>query len=369
MSGVLYIPSNGANVGDVISIDLEWTDAGGPVGSWQLQIATDVGFTNIVYNNVFAVSYGTVTLPGNATYYWKVKWIDQSWSSAWSFTVNTNLFNYLADREQPESIELYTFTSGATKYYYTSHFYQFFNSSDGQNYLPIPLQRSDFTLDSSLSDMTIDISCAASDLLSWLPVAIKNQNVAIEIRRWFTADLSSSLLVFRGTISEVDGENGILDINCASFTDLFTKNIPRVYFQSSCNNQLFDSVCGLVAASFAKTCTLSNIADAVLTSTGFATPTPPVGQPTWWQYGKCLWNGQIRFITGQSGNTITLSYAFDGIALPASVVVYPGCDKLPATCAGSKFNNFTKFVGAPYIPMKDPVAKPVQQYNLNGTSI
>ncbi|MCX5697584.1 MAG: glycine-rich protein [Candidatus Omnitrophica bacterium] len=88
----LSSPSNGAtNV--AISSSLSWSDSSGAT-SYNLQVATDSGFSNKIYDltGIVPASY-LVSLVINTTYYWRVSATNaagtSSWTSAWSFTTST----------------------------------------------------------------------------------------------------------------------------------------------------------------------------------------------------------------------------------------------------------------------------------------
>jgi uncharacterized phage protein (TIGR02218 family) len=65
-----------------------------------------------------------------------------------------------------------------------------------------------------------------------------------------------------------------------------------------------------------------------------------------------------RMITDHIGSEIQLRQSLVGLAQDDTVTIYPGCDKLMATCS-SKFNNLgndalDRFLGYPYIPTDNP---------------
>jgi uncharacterized phage protein (TIGR02218 family) len=346
----LVSPANGAT-GISNPVTFTWDDPTSAT-DWTLEIFVNPSGPLIYFGQVHSKSI-TLRLNGNTTYKWRVQYVED-FSPYFTFTTAADVFNYLSAREQGPSFETYLFSSGGTDYRYTSH-YSAVIDGDGNTYSPIALQRSQHVKDSQLSDATIDISAAEADVQSWLNDALVNDLVTVEIRRWFTNDLTTSLLIFKGSITNIQAQSGILDMTATSFTNDLTKKIPKVVYESACNNQLYDSVCTIskTSSSFKKDTIVSLFGGNDIVSSDFASK--PDG---FWTFGTCVFGSQIRLITAHIGNDITLSYPFFGLANGSSITVHAGCDKSAATCA-AKFSNFVNFVGMDYIPGTTPVIKPM----------
>ena len=86
----LQSPING-DVGTVVNPVLQWTASGG-ASAYEVQVATDAGFTNTVIdrNDISATYYNADGLFYSSTYYWRVKASNtggaSEYSPAWSFT-------------------------------------------------------------------------------------------------------------------------------------------------------------------------------------------------------------------------------------------------------------------------------------------
>ncbi len=89
----LSSPANGAT-GVSATGNLTWAAVSGPGITYQIQIATDPGFTTIVDNasNIPSNSYSSSVLLSNTTYYWRVKASNvcgaSAFSSGYSFTTS-----------------------------------------------------------------------------------------------------------------------------------------------------------------------------------------------------------------------------------------------------------------------------------------
>lgn len=80
-----------------------------------------------------------------------------------------------------------------------------------------------------------------------------------------------------------------------------------------------------------------------------ATVPHPFGPSDW----APLVGGFRRHVTSHVGQELHLSAPLLApLSLPARVSVWAGCDMSPETCT-SKFNNFSRFGGYPYIPIKN----------------
>ncbi len=60
-----------------------------------------------------------------------------------------------------------------------------------------------------------------------------------------------------------------------------------------------------------------------------------------------------RAIESHIGTQIDLLGSSDGLRVGAWITVYPGCNRIPATCE-NKFNNLANYGGFPHLPTKNP---------------
>lgn len=78
-------PTNQSQVNEAAPVTLTW-EPHGLVGSFNLQVATDAGFANLVLNtnNLFSGSCVVQNLSTNTQYFWRVSTVNQGGTSAWT---------------------------------------------------------------------------------------------------------------------------------------------------------------------------------------------------------------------------------------------------------------------------------------------
>lgn len=135
--------------------------------------------------------------------------------------------------------------------------------------------------------------------------------------------------------------------------------MPRNYYQMTCNNTLYDRACGLAQASYAITGTVTAVnGDGSLNlalSSG-------VNTDNWFKLGSLYWQtganaGLSRGIKNSAslGTVVALYQPMPNtIAVGDTCTLYPGCDKTRGTC-NSKFQNVKFFRGTPFVPQPEVV--------------
>lgn len=170
---------------------------------------------------------------------------------------------------------------------------------------------------------------------------------------------AGGVTVFGGRLGEINANGDTLVFSINSHLELLNISLPRNVYQAQCANTLFDGGCGLVRSSF-------------VVGVCFVVASPPSTAnfiySTFTNYATDYFTlGVIQFQTGalagmsrtikahssrpQNNNDEILLLSPFPVAPAAgdSFVLYPGCNKLQATCL-SKFNNLAKFRGFPFIP-------------------
>jgi len=92
---VLVSPSNGVTTSNVTPT-LDWNDVIVPAGLkyYTVVIATDIGFSSVIYSTHVSISRAIPDAMSDGTYYWKVRTTARTdetsgWSSVWSFKIYT----------------------------------------------------------------------------------------------------------------------------------------------------------------------------------------------------------------------------------------------------------------------------------------
>lgn len=125
-----------------------------------------------------------------------------------------------------------------------------------------------------------------------------------------------------------------------------------IYYQYSCNNRVYDSVCKAVAADH-QTLTSVTLVDNVVidvTSQGFANGQLELGTMTLDR------TGEQRSIVSNVDSRITVAYPFLDIVVGDNVTLTQGCDNKMTTCV-NRFNNILNFTGFRFIPENNPMDK------------
>jgi hypothetical protein len=322
---------------------------------------------------------------------------------------NDNVFT----REQTASADCYIFSfSNGSSLHYTSFDRDLLTSEtpDGIAYTHIPIQRSEFENDDSLSSNRLQIT--APQLNTFSNNLIQSGQISVVINKIFLVDKTYQN-IFTGLILGIQKNVGVATAICASKMYYLEKKVPRVFFQGACNNTLFDSMCTLTKATYTVSCagvlrndtygkpTIFQMTSLVVTVNGI---TIPQGDNNaikgFWQLGQAIYNGEYRFITAHnpSGDlaavtgtdldawgiyytttrtggesdfdyrarltaiakkTLLLHYPFSG-SIPSTITLtlVPGCDKSAGYCV-SPYNNIANFIGFPYFPASDPTVLPV----------
>lgn len=163
---------------------------------------------------------------------------------------------------------------------------------------------------------------------------------------------AGTIKLFEGRIIEPEFDRNIIQASVASDLDELNVQMPRNLYQPSCSNTLFDNACGLSRENhvFESTITSGSTASRILCD---------INQPQGW-----FTQGVIEFLDGGNKGlkrTIRLHeqdvllLTLPLLELPETgqrINIYPGCDKRLETCQ-SRFNNFARFRGAPFIPIPE----------------
>jgi len=258
-------------------------------------------------------------------------------------TYETNL----AEVEQVGLPELYRLVYGPTTARYTSW------SEDltflGEVYETAPLKRSGLSLDHELSAVRLSLQAPILDAFSRYIANQPIEPTSVTIYRALSDDLTQYAILFAGYVMTVSVKDRVARAECEANSAILDLSWPRFMYQSYCNHDLFDSGCALGDGAFlvqgAVTISGSDLTSAILGT--FA--------DGYFIGGRAAYGDDERMITNHVGSTVTLQVPFDDRVEAGTVVdFYPGCDGSPDTCRDT-FNNFTNFLGFPYIPSSNPV--------------
>jgi uncharacterized phage protein (TIGR02218 family) len=126
----------------------------------------------------------------------------------------------------------------------------------------------------------------------------------------------------------------------------------RRLYQRHCPHVLYGGLCRASAVTHRVQGTVSGTSGTTVTVPAAAGV--PAGH---FSGGYATWSAggitEKRMIVSHAGESLTLASAPPGLAVGATVMLYPGCDHTLATCE-AKFANSANFGGFPFIPTKNP---------------
>lgn len=285
-----------------------------------------------------------------------------------------------------QTVELYHIFGNALEYFITSAPRDYVYL--GNTYTATTLERNSQNYQAELTVAKMQINLAYSSTYSVLFNSANSfKKIQIILTKLIINDNSSitSFILFSGWIYNITVSDGILQITAQSLLSELNKILPKMNFQTMCNNTLFDANCGLSSTMYAiqeNTCAIGNngllISGTDTHFTGYFTQGKIYSLSTK-EYRIILWHS---YADGVAQYTINVPFSDNG----TSFTVYPGCNKTPdltndgtpetnnigcINCCGQAFdlhlitrgfNNISHFLGFPYIPAggNSNIAKGIQ---------
>lgn len=252
--------------------------------------------------------------------------------------------------QQSTMPELYAFLTGSTWSRYTSYTEDI--TFGGDIYKAAPIKRSGISYDTNFGNVVLNIT---APLLDSLNAHIANQpieTVHVTVYRALYSDLTDWEVFFQGSVRYVTIENKVARATVEASSEILRSKVPTIIFQSECNWDLADNDCALEYDNLkidVPIVSISSLEYEVSGISGYA--------DDYFTGGVMTYGTDMRLITlsVQSTQILTLQVPFDTrVAVGTTVEILPGCDGSPDTCQ-TKFNNFTHFLGMPYIPTTNPV--------------
>ena len=125
-------------------------------------------------------------------------------------------------------------------------------------------------------------------------------------------------------------------------------------YQFQCNKMTYSEACGVNAADYTFSATVTDIDGAELTLSGLPTGLDESFAASYFVGGYVTTaDGSRRFIVSQAGDTLRLMLNFDDLELGETVEVTAGDDRFHLTCQ-NKFGNIGKFFGFFTRPQRNP---------------
>lgn len=265
------------------------------------------------------------------------------------------------DREQSDydgsPVEVYEFIGTYQTYRYTSVKYEV--TVAGQVYEPLPISRSNIVFATSDDD---------SDSLE---VTVPSTS---QIARDYAFQLSPPRLTMNlyRVHESLDGTPGLSDVktlwstnrvlfklpttdreecviySASMFATAMAANVPDVYYQTPCNNVLYDTnTCRVPKAPNTLNAVAVTVANNIITLDSIG------GWADNDFFGGAITNpenNEARMIVSQIGNVIKVNYPFGELPSNSPVVLVRGCDHDFNGDCKHRYNNQERFTGFKFIP-------------------
>ena len=246
-------------------------------------------------------------------------------------------------------VELYEFRRGSSYYRYTNAAEKVYMS--GNTFTPEYITRSEITETDDINQGSLTVTFSifnqfAGEYISYAPDTVTTLTI---YRLHVNDDESEGMVIWKGRVLSSGGDENEIELECESIFSSLRRVGLRAKYLLICRHALYSSECGISMSSYVAADTVTGedgltIIVGVAANQGDGTYTGGIVENA---------SGDYRFITKHEGATLKLSRSFSSSINGTAVQIYPGCDKLRATCI-EKFNNLKNFGGFPFIPTTNP---------------
>ena len=175
--------------------------------------------------------------------------------------------------------------------------------------------------------------------------------IAVRIKRLHLNDPDlGTFNMWSGRLVGVSFDPPWMTLGCEKIATSLARTGCRIRYMRQCPHTLYMPRCWVDKQVHKYTTIPFNVSSNKAEVTIGGVPSP---DPKYYIGGMLVLNGVSRFIIAQSGSVLTLSRPLLALDTNTPVDLYPGCDRLAATCQ-SKFNNLDNYGGFDFIPPKGP---------------
>lgn len=243
--------------------------------------------------------------------------------------------------------ELFKFEGTYENFYYTSGPVPV--TFQTHLYIPQPLRRSEIKTGSQNDDnleVTIEMP-VSMDIIAIYGFQISPPKLKLTIYRFH--DIAEPIQYWSGPVENIQVSKGTATIRVPSeVASALTADFPNVYFQSPCNNVLYDERCKVSYNANSQATVVSAIDKTLVEVATIGTLDGKLigGE-------ALLVSGERRTIVGQTGKVLTLNYPFSFAQVTDGVVIAAGCDLAWAGDCKTKFDNQLNHTGFNFIPSEN----------------
>lgn len=259
-----------------------------------------------------------------------------------------------ASREQSihdaSPVELYEFRRATGVWRYTS------GAEDveyaGYTYAAVALSRGPLGQTQEMGRAALRLTLARDLELAAAFVATPPAEVTLlTVYRQHRGD-NETAVIWLGRVLNAEWRTSEVELECEPvYTSLQRVGLRRLY-QLGCPHPLYGGACQASPITHRVSGTVATVSGNLI-----EVPAAQAFADGHFAGGFCTWPAsgitERRMITAHAGDELTLVSAPPGLAVGATLYLYPGCDHTLATCDG-KFANSANFGGFPFVPIKNP---------------
>lgn len=243
-------------------------------------------------------------------------------------------------------IELFVFEYRGEFYRYTSSDREV--TSNGEEYIPLTIKRSDLQASSEQAKKELTIDCTVEFPIVDFFKLLTPQNIKFTLFETLRSDPDNVHQLYNGILKSCVITGSTAKLTAQPFSGLLTRDICRYSYSTLCNHNLYGEGCGLNIEDHTFDFEVLSVESDGITI-NFTTQLP-VGN---FVNGVMrLDSGEARMVIEEVGSGLKVISPFENINTGDLVRVSLGCDRTVSACKG--FNNYDNYLGFRYIPNRNP---------------
>lgn len=218
----------------------------------------------------------------------------------------------------------------------------------GHIYTPTPISRTESEQSNEVVSGQLKVTLPKDHPLAAMMIPyLPSSTIAVTIYGSHHYSDTETVVLFTGSVASARFTDEC-ELTCNSAAYLLQRKIPAQLYQAPCSHIFGDPGCGaaLVDHAFAGEITAIDATGTVLTIPAFASLPDPL------RAGYIQIGDEFRMIVDQSGETITIISAIEGLAAPAACRATAGCNLDFASC--THYKRTISFLGFDLIPTINP---------------
>lgn len=218
----------------------------------------------------------------------------------------------------------------------------------GSEYIPLSIEYDGFSEDGNPDDgesITLEMprNNPLADLYRFSP---PEKTVTVKIKRVHRNDPDEQVLtVWSGRVIGASWEFPTMRVSCERMSTSLQRTGLRARYQRQCRHVHYGDDCGLLKDDFRVETTVVDVVDQLKV----VSPDALLVESGYFNGGILEFEGTMRLIVWHQGDTVKMSRPINGLSVDSIIRLYPGCDRLPATCR-DKFSNIENYGGFDFIP-------------------